>query len=82
MKNVYCIRDNLANDLRFGAPVIFDNDHQARRFLATQVPPNAIPTYSIIRVACFDEITGQFENFEPRDVTFEKREVNSDAESE
>lgn len=83
MKNVYCIRDNLSPDLKFGAPVIFDNDHQARRFLRTQVPPVAIPTYSILRVACFNEQTGEFENFEPRDVTFDKKEeVISDASSE
>lgn len=82
MKNVYCIRDNLANDPRLGAPVIFENDHQARRFLSTQVPPVALPTYSIIRVACFDEITGVFENFEPKDVTFDKKEVSEDASSE
>ena len=83
MKNVYCIRDNLANDPRLGAPVIFDNDHQARRFLVTQVPPSALPTYSIFRVACFDEITGSFENFEPKDVTFDKKEeVNDDAPSQ
>lgn len=82
MKNVYCIRDNLATEPKLGAPVIFENDHQARRFLASQVPPAALPTYSILRVACFDEVTGNFENFEPMDVTFAKKEVDSDAQSE
>ena len=74
MKNVYCLRDNLSEEKKLGAPVIFDNDHQARRFLAIQVPPSARPTYSILRVACFNEFTGQFENFEPQDVSLARSE--------
>lgn len=82
MKNVYALRDNLSENRLLGAPVLFENDHQARRFLACQVPPAAIPTYSVLRIACYDETTGTFENFEPQDVTFDRKEVTEDEASE
>lgn len=81
MKNVYSIRDNLSAAPVMGAPFLAENDHQARRFLYCQVAPAALPTYSVFRIACFDEVTGQFENFEPIDITAAKKEVTNDAPS-